>query len=174
MKINRIVIKNVGPIKDLDLEINGESTVLTGINGSGKTIVLSYIMDCIHEILFYIGFRDVLHGDGIRYDYFRYASDNYKSMGSDYGYVYIDFNFESYKFAYIQVYNCNIETIEKDINLKINTQESYGEKIKLISSSFDKEFLMKLIRNEAIFCMPAYRYERDFWKNTSFFDNQDN
>ena len=51
MKLQRIVFVNRAPFEHLDLDFSKEHiNVLTGINGRGKTTILSYIVDAFHEI----------------------------------------------------------------------------------------------------------------------------
>lgn len=46
MRLQRAIFVNRAPFEHLDLELgNGHINVLTGINGRGKTTILSYIVD---------------------------------------------------------------------------------------------------------------------------------
>ena len=81
MKINRIVVKNIGPISDMDLILNGKSVIFAGENCSGKTILVSAVVDSIHEHLREIGFDDVMPQNGLKYSYFRMTSEKYKKIG---------------------------------------------------------------------------------------------
>jgi predicted ATP-dependent endonuclease of OLD family len=56
MYLKNIVIKNIGPIEDLSVELpfkeNGDpkTIVFVGENGSGKTILQSQVIDGFYEI----------------------------------------------------------------------------------------------------------------------------
>jgi hypothetical protein len=57
MYLKSIIINNIGSIKDLNLLLpfnldnSPQPVILVGVNGSGKSIVLSYIVDAIEELL---------------------------------------------------------------------------------------------------------------------------
>ena len=46
MKLNRISVKNFKGFQELQLDLDGKSTVMFGINGTGKSTVLSAINYC--------------------------------------------------------------------------------------------------------------------------------
>ena len=51
MKVKRIVFVNRAPFGNLDIDFSDNQVIsLTGINGSGKTTILSYIVDAFYEI----------------------------------------------------------------------------------------------------------------------------
>ena len=56
MYLKNLVIKNIGPIEELSIELpfnaNGDPKpiIFVGENGTGKTILLSQIMDSFYEI----------------------------------------------------------------------------------------------------------------------------
>lgn len=55
MYLKNIVIKNIGPIEDLSVELpfhesgNPKPIIFVGENGSGKTILQSQIIDAFYE-----------------------------------------------------------------------------------------------------------------------------
>jgi predicted ATP-binding protein involved in virulence len=51
MRIKRIVFVNRAPFDKLDLDLSDKHVIsLTGINGSGKTTIISHIVDAFYEI----------------------------------------------------------------------------------------------------------------------------
>ena len=51
MRVKRIVFINRAPFEKLDIDfISSKVISLTGINGAGKTTILSYVVDAFYEI----------------------------------------------------------------------------------------------------------------------------
>lgn len=91
MEKERLVIKNFGPIKSVDLEL-GKMTILIGDNGTGKSTIakvlavcryFSYIVDCGYKLGYSTSFDDGLRYWGI-FDYLNeethieYSCNEYK------------------------------------------------------------------------------------------------
>lgn len=176
MKINRIVIKNIGPIGYVDLKLDGKSVVLAGTNGSGKTLALSSVVDHIYETLNYIGFHDILPTNGIGYKYYRIASHKLKKVGAIQGYVYIRSAIGDSNFFYLEQYGYeDPSTIaeelgipKEDIPVRKN-EDSLSKQIQSdIKTNNTKIEARKLVSQEAIFYLPAMRYEDELWRNDEF------
>ena len=51
MRLTKVIMNNVAPVGNLTLDLGNENiTVLSGINGKGKTTILSYIVDSFYEL----------------------------------------------------------------------------------------------------------------------------
>lgn len=107
MEIDRIIIKNIGPFDDLDLEINGKSIAFIGENASGKTLFLSSVVDFIFEHLQGIGFQNVMKTDGNIYNYFRITSSNFLRDKDKHGLIWIFGKINSQSIFYLEEYGYN-------------------------------------------------------------------
>ena len=90
MRIKRIVFVNRAPFGNIDLNFSNKNVIsLTGINGVGKTTILSYIVDAFYEIsriAFYNEF------EGVKKDkYYRVMSPIYNTIMEKSSLVYILF-----------------------------------------------------------------------------------
>ena len=90
MRIKRIVFVNRAPFDNLDLDLSDKNVIsLTGINGSGKTTIISHIVDAFYEIArdtFRIEFTGDREGR-----LYRISSSLYNSIGTQYSLAYIAF-----------------------------------------------------------------------------------
>ncbi|MCU0352818.1 MAG: AAA family ATPase, partial [Cytophagales bacterium] len=92
-----IIIENVGPIGRLDVELgfdesqNPKPVIFVGENGSGKTIVLSHIVDALVEFAKQ-SFRDVMHSSqSLPNPYFKITGVTNVKMKSSYGIAFLNF-----------------------------------------------------------------------------------
>lgn len=81
MYLRECLLENVGPLEivDLSLPFNEEGTpkpiVLVGQNGSGKSILLSHVVDALIEFA-KVAYQDILVGQGsVESPYFKIVGD---------------------------------------------------------------------------------------------------
>lgn len=92
MKISKISLKNFRGINNIDLDLNQESTVFFGINGSGKSSILHAIIILYSQIISVLGqgkFKNKIN-----------FVDNDISYGNSFSEVKIDFSIEEQIFSY--------------------------------------------------------------------------
>lgn len=117
MKIKRIVFVNRAPFNNLDLNFSSKQVIsLTGINGSGKTTILSYIVDAFYEIArksFHNEFSGKKEGK-----LYRVSSNIYTMSNASNSLVYIMFDLDGKDIHYIDL----LGRIDEDgfINLMSN------------------------------------------------------
>ncbi|NTW30290.1 MAG: hypothetical protein HGA33_03360 [Candidatus Moranbacteria bacterium] len=96
MYLKNIVIKNIGPIEELSVELpfneNGDPKpiIFVGENGSGKTILQSQIIDDFYEIGSSL-FDDVGIQNGLERNYYKVSGKVNLQTGKDKGFSLLKF-----------------------------------------------------------------------------------
>lgn len=106
MYIKRILIENYGPIENLEINLQfndqGEPNVLmlVGKNGSGKTLLLSSIVDGFFELKrqHYNFLKEINENK-----YFKFGSKLYIQSGKDYSFIKLEFSSKSNILRYTDV-----------------------------------------------------------------------
>ena len=173
MKVNRVVVKNIGPISDMDLTLNGKSVVFAGENGSGKTILVSAVVDFIHEHLREIGFDDVMPQNCLKYSYFRMTSEKYKKIGQAKGLIWIDGVIGEEKVKYLECYGYSSQAeLSEDLKIPVADiifpDNGNAKKIQGVAGQDKQSSARSTILEESIFYLPAARFEKEFWKTDAF------
>lgn len=106
MIIKRIVLINRAPFEKLDLDFTGKSVIsLTGINGAGKTTILSYIEDALYEMA-KKAYGNEFYGEKLG-KYYRIASSRYRINANKGSLVCIIFEDGGDEIKYIDYYGEN-------------------------------------------------------------------
>lgn len=171
MYLKNIFIENMGAIEKFslledDLFLNGKPKpiILLGRNGTGKTTLVSSIVDALYELSSSC-FSDVLPKDGIDRKYFKVSGARNIRTGSNYGFSYINFIFDDETLEY---YDKNGQFDNFDIFNATNglisesLQSVKGKEISLLveEDKFREDFLINS------YCyFPSDRYELPYWIN---------
>lgn len=98
MYLRECLLENVGPLEfvDLSLPFNEDGTpkpvVLVGQNGSGKSIMLSHVVDALIEFA-KIAYEDILVGQGsTRTPFFKLVGGPTQRTGTDFGIALLQFS----------------------------------------------------------------------------------
>jgi len=177
--LKKIVIKNIGPISELSVELpfNTDSTpkplLFVGKNGSGKTFLQSQIVDSLYEIGSRL-FSDIGKGNGLERSYYKISGSVNLKAGTNKGFSLINYkDNENQLVEYLDKTGLVteeevIETIN-NFSLTPNTK-SDNQKIVTDINEERKTKLMDEWINGVHFYQPAYRYEEPMWKNNVFRD----
>ena len=170
MYIKKLLLENIGPISKLEYEFpfnemgDPKPVVIVGQNGSGKSILLSYIVNSlINAKQTFIENSEVREGK-----VYKYRSPQYIKVG------------EQYYFAKLE-FESNIESIEWQLRVpksafeqNINPlphQEEFGRirenDFSVFWANFDekKTVLEELINNNCTLYFPPNRFEEPAWLN---------
>ena len=184
MKLQRIVFVNRAPFEHLDLDFSKEHiNVLTGINGRGKTTILSYIVDAFHEIA-----RPYFTNsyEGKENKYYRYSSSLFTLDVAKPSFVYLRFEDKAQHIDYIDLRG-NIEEVEYNKYIPYDDKIGFkkiqqslknnGNAVKILSENINKEYVNDLLYANVLTYFPSYRFEYPGYLNnpykTQFHHNQE-
>ncbi len=177
--LNKIIFVNRAPFDKIELNFEeNEIAVLTAINGSGKTTILSHIVDAWHEIVrphYPNEFEDKEN------KYYRVSSPVYNLDRSKPSFVYIRFKNDEGTFDYIDIRD---KCSEQEYNEAINVQEKIPfskfsaslnavNYVKEVSANFNKEVVEKIFSNNLSTYFPSYRFEAPGYLNEPYKVNLD-
>lgn len=167
--VSRIIIYNRAPFDRLDLlfEENGIS-VLTGINGQGKTTILSYIVDSWIEIV-----RNHYSNEfkGREESYYRLSSGIYVLDGGIPSVVYIRYTIGSKQVDYLDyrgkmTSNQYDEIVPIDNKIpfaRISTSNEDLPSEKIVSDNAKAQFVHDWMNNNIMTSFPSYRYDLPYY-----------
>ena len=173
MWISKLKLKNIGPISELNLifPFNDKRLpkvlVLVGLNGSGKSLVLSYLADALIE--FKRRFYEDLEVEKDRY--FKVSSKTYVKAGADYGFCEVLFKEGNKEFFYSEVLTLvNYEDFKRkyssQINLKgFNINDNKFKEIGMAKWFSQDQDLKKIIDSNVLLYFPWTRSESPAWLN---------
>ena len=166
MKLVRAIFVNRAPFEHLDLDFNdGHINVLTGINGRGKTTILSYIVDAFHEFA-----RPYFSNSyaGKETKFYRFSSSIFTIDETKSSYVYLRFEDNNHLYDYIDIrgnlqkneYDKNIPYNDK-IDLEIIQKDLKGNNglAKIVSKNLKKDIVNDIFNTHVLTYFPSYRYE---------------
>ncbi len=162
--IEKIIIVNRAPFEKIELDFNeNEIAVLTAINGSGKTTILSHIMDAWHEIV-KRHFPAEFGNEKIKY--YRVSSTVYSLDWNKPSFVYIRFRNAEGAYDYLDIQNCTEFAYNDAIKIEgkipfysFATQLRETKEVKIVSANFNKQVAEKLFLNNLSTYFPSYRFE---------------
>ncbi len=177
MYIKQICSRNVGPTKQVNLEFcrnsdkNPKPVILVGENGTGKSTILSNIVDAFYEIAG-ISYNDVRESADTGYQYYKAISPTEINLGNDYMFSYIEFDDlnEEHTSIYQYVFKSgklSKEDFQQETGATIKDSWGEDENIKRISASRDD---IKKIFEKKVFCFfGPDRYEKPQWMGEKYY-----
>lgn len=186
MYLNNLVCKNLGPIQTLRLnfEFNEmglpKPMILVGGNGSGKSTILSTIVDSFFEynnkVYNNISIQRV-NGDVLYYRTIAIREANYLS---NYMYSYIKFinhEFQPIANYLLKAGNITIDDIGSQINETITFNHIDNDSGKAINygrslEQIDLDLLKEDLRRNILMYFPPSRYEKPFWLGNGYYNDE--
>lgn len=124
MYLKNAVFKNIAPFGDLQLTFEeNEITILSGVNGKGKTTFLSYVADAFFEIARQAQFQDVLEDNT---KYYRVTSGTNILNRAPYSLVYLRFVHDGENFDYIEIVG-TLEQSQYDTDVLFDGKIPFGD-----------------------------------------------
>lgn len=173
MKIDRIFVKNIGPFDELDLRLDGEPVALVGANASGKTFLLSSVVDFILEHFKALGFDDALPSLGSGYRYYRKTSPQFCKDKMKPGLIWIEGRIGKEKLYYLEEYGIEgvtqaSEIVKRPQDVIPWPKNEFAKNINHLQND-NVAVAKKIVRRESIFFLPATKFENESWKTEEFF-----
>lgn len=179
MYLKQLIIENIGPIQKIDLKLpfdsNGDPkpVIFIGKNGSGKSILLSQIVNSL--ISAKQGFYEDLEVEKDKV--FKYRSPSYIKVGSQFYYSKIIFENELFQSE------LQLSTTKRDYEEKVKTKLPFSEFAKLqpeetnildSNYSLKQNELKNLLDANCIIYFPPNRFEEPGWLNEDNLINRAN
>lgn len=175
MYLKNLGIKNIGPIEELSIEFpfhedgKPKPIIFVGENGTGKTILLSQIVDSLYEIASLL-FDDVGVNSGLSRAYYKISGGLNLKLGESKGFSILSFrDFEEKTIEYVDAINCESILDFKKLITDFSLDTLSSKKVTNIQSvnTWKEKLKNEWLNNNHIY-QSAYRYEEPFWKNEDY------
>ncbi len=182
MYLKNIAIKNVGPIDEISVYLpfqengNPKPIIFAGENGSGKTVLLSQIVDELYEIGSQL-FTDISQLEGMSHRYYKISGGTNLRMGKEKCFSLLQFiDSQRNKIEYFDktgtVTKDNFTKYIQDFSLSPNKENDNQKSTTQFNAIPQRKNLQDEWKQGAYFYQPAYRYEKPFWINDPFLDQK--
>lgn len=174
MYIKKLVYENVGPVKSIEINmpLNENRTpkpvVFVGENGSGKSTILSNIVDAFYEIAGKAFNNARQPDDDSGHQYYKAIAPIEISAGQKYMFSYISFQ-DSKEYSY--VYKCgnfSVADLKKRLGLEKATDIRWTESVNFKHTSCDQEAVKRIWGNNVICYFGPDRYEKPAWMGEKY------
>lgn len=173
MFLQKAIFRNIAPFGDLDLDFTDKGvTVLSGINGSGKTTILSYIADAFYEFAKCGNFHNDF--ENRRNKYYRITTPLGNLALRNPSIVYLRFRDGDKNIDYVQVINATEEYYDSNIKFedKIHFAKNIPDAINNASKATslsgrqnNGKNATQIFENNLLTNFPAYRLELPLYLN---------
>ncbi len=169
MYLIKAIFVNRAPFDNLELDFRNQSiSVLSAINGRGKTTILSYIVDAFHEMARPY-FRNSY--EGIENTYYRLSSPIFQMDYSSCSIVYLRFVHDDENIDYIDCRGpISRESYESSIGIpdhipfdRVNSKLKDNSCVKIVSANYNKEKAIQIFSHNILTYFPSYRYEKPIY-----------
>lgn len=172
--ISRVFFYNRAPFDRIDLsfEKNGIS-VLTGINGKGKTTVLSYIVDSWYELARHYYANEF---KGNENTYFRVGTSIYVPDRTRPSIVYIRYIVDGQNVDYLNIeagatrnqYDELVPFSNKIPFSSVDQKEGKSKRGRYVSSNINEELITSWLNSNVLTCFPSFRNELPYHITEAF------
>ncbi len=180
MYLHECFIENVGPISSLDVSLGLDATgnpkpvILVGKNGTGKTILLAYILDALVELA-KKKFSDVVVGQQLMYSPFLKVTSggDIRSLSGS-SLSLLEFSDADSKFCYVEkVGQIDPQNYATKLQERFESVKSWQENErfhKVVTG--DEKQIETFFQSGSVCFFPSSRHERPHWLNLGAVDDQ--
>jgi len=177
MYIKKIVYEHVGPIKNIQINmpLNENQTpkpvVIVGENGSGKSTVLSNIVDAFYEIAGKAYDNARQHGDDSGHQYYKAIAPIEILTGQTHMFSYISFQ-DNKEYSYVsKCGNVSVAELKKKLGIEQASDAQWSESVNFKHISFDKADVERIWGSNIICFFGPDRYEKPVWMGEKYYSN---
>lgn len=173
--LEKAIFINRAPFEHLELDFKKKGiTVLTAVNGKGKTTILSHIVDAFYELARTHYSNEF---EGKEKKYYRISSSIFNLNTDKPSFVYFRFVNDDKKVDYIDIrnkctqleYDNSINIVEKIPFAKFSDSFENQSNVKYWHLGSEQEhFVRSVFENNILTYFPSYRYETPSYLNDSY------
>ncbi|MCG3714576.1 AAA family ATPase [Aliarcobacter butzleri] len=181
MYLKNIIIENMGSVERFELlekdlikeNENPRILILVGQNGTGKTTLLSSIVDAFYEFA-NDSFTDILPKFGTGYKYFKLSGSINVQINKKYGFSYLQFKHNTKIYEYIDKNgNLTFEENKEKTNNLLTLSNSWKDDANLkLHTNTNDEFSDNFKNNSYCF-FPSDRFEYPYWLNNEYLNQNE-
>lgn len=172
IRLQKAIFHNRAPFEHLELDFQDSNiSVLSGINGRGKTTILSHIVDAFYEMA-KRGFQNEFENKANKF--YRVSSPYLNFSPSKASFVYFRFDIDGTIIDYLDVRNICTETeyneaIKIDNKIMFSAFENKLKRTRCVKHvSILDEISEKIFSNNIMTYFPSYRYEQPNYLNEPY------
>ncbi len=174
MRLKKALFINRAPFDKLELDFDDSNVfLLSGINGKGKTTILSYVVDAIYELA-KNGYPNEFENNSNKY--YRVSSGLYSLDRQTFSIVYLRFiSKDGKENDYIDIHGSITEEeygtalgIDNPIPFSIISKELKESNNLKYWRNHSKKDSTEIFSTELMTYFPAYRYEQPYYLNTPY------
>lgn len=184
MYIKKIRNVNVGPISNAAIhfpfssEGNPKPVIIVGENGSGKSELLSNIVDSFYELASE-GYKDVRKSDDISgYQYYKAITPSEIHIGEEYMYSYIEFQHgdqSTHDIGYLlKSGSLSYELFQQNSGFSLSEKFNWGSRSNFKNVVVDKELAIEILKDQVLCYFGPNRYERPLWLGEKYYLSENN
>lgn len=177
MYVKKLLYENIGPIINLCVDLpftptgNPKPVFFVGENGSGKSLLLSNIVDSFYEIAQTGYFNGTIQNESNGYKYYKTINRNQIRNGEDYLIAYIQYSDGTDKIEYMfKSGNKAYEEFIQNSNLEINSSIRWKGEENYKGITANKEQVQEFFHNNVLCFFGPSRYEKPSWMGREYFE----
>ena len=174
-----MVYEHVGPIKNIQINmpLNENNTpkpvIIVGENGSGKSTVLSNIVDAFYEIAGKAYENARKHGDDSGHQYYKAIAPIEVMTGQTHMFSYITFK-DNKEYSYIsKCGNLSVADLKRKLDIEQTKENQWSESVNFKHTSFNKADVERIWDNNIICYFGPDRYEKPVWMGERYYISND-
>lgn len=183
MQIRRIYSRNIGPIESTNIEFytNNDKTpkpvILVGENGTGKSTVLSNIVDAFYEMAGKV-YQNVCEKEGDSYQYYKAIRPSEIKIGHKFMLSYIEFC-ESDDEKVIGQYvfkggRLSYDELKNEIGVELKNKNLWNDENNIKGIDFSTKDVERMFDANVYCFFGPDRYEKPQWMGEKYYDDNQN